>query len=274
MLVQIKLENRQRVFGILLFCVISLVLCSNMLYYHFLTAGGVDSNFYTPNIILLLSLLPIILLTCFWKSKLAGVLQCLILYSLGAVAVFANIDSFWGWGLYIVAIGLAYSYCFFDKKFILKYSLSLLSLVCIGIVGQWYSGYAFFAGVYSLVILLFFVLMGFVVILIIDNITQKIEALEITIEKQTETIQKLSEQPAYVRDLAEIKKNKQLIMKLSPKELNLLEVFCNSQGALRNKELGQILEMTEDSVKTSFSRIKKKAMHKFQSSITSFSMED
>ncbi|AEC02174.1 regulatory protein LuxR [Parasphaerochaeta coccoides DSM 17374] len=250
-------KNRQKLFGVILLCVALMILAANLMYGHFFKPGGIDANFFTLDIIVLVSSLPIIMVTCLWESIVFEIIQCIILYCLGAIAIFININSFRGWGLFTLSVSLAYLYHFLDRRFLLKTLVPLSILICLGVTGEWYEGIPFFSGLYFFIIIFFFVLLGSIVFFIVDEKKRKMRALEAAIENQNAMLHKLSFQtPDSV--IREIEDTKQAMVTLTLKEKQLLEVYCNSQGSLKNKELADILETTENSIKSSFLRIRKK----------------
>lgn len=254
-----SMNKHQRMFGIIMFCIVVFILCANLIYYYSFDPDGIDGNFFNPNIIMMLILLPIITVTVLWRNKVTRIGQCFLLYGVGAVAIYGNLDSFWGWGMFILSIIMAFDYGFLTKHTILKTYIALLFLVCLGCIGQWWGrGLAFGKSIYSFIVILFFILLGWAIKLVFEPIRDEITQLEEIIEKQNAVILKLTEEPSSSFQKCAPYDQDGNLANLTSKEKQLLEVFYKSEGSFTNKEIAEDLGMNEASVKAAFHRIMKK----------------
>jgi len=247
----------QKAFGVVMFVLISFTLVINIIDYY-ISPFGIDAYFFNISIIILIILLPIVAMTIFIDKLFFRGLLAFIIYFMAIVAILDSFESFWGWGLYLIFVGLFFLFGFLEKHAYGYMVLSFSVFIIFGVVGTWMKSKSVWDVLYSFSCVFFFSLMIWTITLVSSKTQLKIKELEETIINQDKVIERLTKSQDSIEKWNEEGKVKQNKSHLTQKEVQLVEVFCKNQGKFTNMELADILGMNESSVKATFHRIMQK----------------
>lgn len=250
------LDVQQHHFGLILLTVTSLSLVVNLMMYYY-AIGGIDGNFFSPSIIVLMCLIPLIVLTILVCSVPMRLLQVGILFGQSLVAIYDQFEAFWGWGFLIMTFILAYAYSLLEQNTRSKAIGAFTLVVCVGGVGMWRKGLPLLSSINAVSSTLFFVLMWSCVRIAMMMDRKKIQALDDRIELQRKQMKEIADFQNLQWSQVTAKKSFRIFC-FSTTDLPILKEFYQSEGSLSNKEIAELLDTTESKVKNGFYRIMKK----------------
>ena len=245
----------------------------------------------TPNNIfnlntLINSYIPIylILIICFLisfkiNSDKIRYMQILLFLFQSYFSLFQALDSFWGWGLGIVTINLAYRYHYFETKFLRKILLFFVGFLIVSTISIKINNLAF-VDIFGQIIFFIFIALFFIIINIKDfaillrEKTNEIFLLnnyilfdsdyneqlsnnnlensnKLIIQKK-ETLEELK-----ISTQNKLKQNKKIQL-LTDEEFELIIKFFLARGNLTNKELAYNFDVSENVIKNRLRNIYKK----------------
>jgi len=243
------------------------------------------NNFFNLNT-LISSYIPIylILIICFLisfkiNSDKIRYMQILLFLFQSYFSLFQALDSFWGWGLGIVTINLAYRYHYFETKFLRKILLFFVGFIIVSAISIKINNLAF-VDILGQIIFFLFIALFFIIINIKDfaillrEKTNEIFLLnnfilfdsdydeqlsnnnlknsnKLIIQKK-ETLEELK-----ISTQNKLKQNKKIQL-LTDEEFELIIKFFLARGNLTNKELAYNFDVSENVIKNRLRNIYKK----------------
>lgn len=236
-----------------------LAIISNILRAYYVEAKFIKIFIKNPDILILFaSTLFLFVLTVLSFRKIKKVnqfFQYILFIATGTISTLDNYESWYGLGLFALAIILGYKYGFYEKNKIIKiiitsfYIFVIFELSSIIHPNSSYNGY----GLEALIYLLFF--FGVLFLCHYDELSLKMNNMEslrrekdnIKLKMQKDSL-RVTELECQIETLEKSKESFDLSKcMISPAEMKVLE--CLVQYNARNAEIGEKLNKAEDTVK-------------------------